>query len=197
MIHAATRRSGCGKLNKWHSGACWTQRMTIRSPCSSHRPTFGTATMRTRTRSSATHTACVFSRYSPCTFSSPLSASAALVMPTESASQDFEGLTPNLLARTIETVEGGGAVVLLLSTLRSLTQLFSLTMDAHARLKTESHQTVRGAIFIVLCPSLSLSFSLFLSLGQRERVRESAWAPKKTRALPGNKACRGGEREQA
>ena len=28
--------------------------------------------------------------------------------------QDFEALTPNLLARTIETVEGGGAVVILL-----------------------------------------------------------------------------------
>ena len=58
--------------------------------------------------------------------------------------QDFEGLTPNLLARTIETVEGGGVVVMLLSTLRSLKQLFTLTMDVHSRLKTESHQDVRG-----------------------------------------------------
>lgn len=59
--------------------------------------------------------------------------------------QDFEGITPNLLARTIETVEGGGIIVMLLSTLTSLKQLFTLTMDAHARLKTESHQDVRGA----------------------------------------------------
>ena len=59
--------------------------------------------------------------------------------------QDFEALTPNLLARTMETVEGGGIVVLLLSTLRSLTQLFTLTMDVHARLRTESHQEVTGA----------------------------------------------------
>ena len=29
-------------------------------------------------------------------------------------SQDFEAITPNLLARTIETVEGGGMVILLL-----------------------------------------------------------------------------------
>ena len=58
--------------------------------------------------------------------------------------QDFEALTPNLLARTIETVEGGGIVVLLLSTLTSLTQLFSLTMDVHSRLRTESHQDVTG-----------------------------------------------------
>lgn len=59
--------------------------------------------------------------------------------------QDFEALTPNLLARTIETVEGGGIIVLLLSTLTSLTQLYSLTMDVHTRFRTESHQEVTGA----------------------------------------------------
>lgn len=58
--------------------------------------------------------------------------------------QDFEALTPNLLARTIETVEGGGIIVLLLSNLDSLTQLYNLTMDVHGRLRTESHQDVTG-----------------------------------------------------
>ena len=56
--------------------------------------------------------------------------------------QDFEALTPNLLARSVETVEGGGIVVFLLSNLDSLTQLYSLTMDVHQRLRTESHQNV-------------------------------------------------------
>ncbi len=56
------------------------------------------------------------------------------------SSQDFEAITPNLLARSIETVEGGGLVVLLLSNLNSLTQLFNMTMDSHARFRTESHQ---------------------------------------------------------
>lgn len=42
--------------------------------------------------------------------------------------QDFEALTPNLLARTIETVEGGGIVVLLLRTMTSLRQLYSAGM---------------------------------------------------------------------
>ena len=42
--------------------------------------------------------------------------------------QDFEALTPNLLARTIETVEGGGLVVLLLKTMSSLRQLYTMTM---------------------------------------------------------------------
>ena len=59
--------------------------------------------------------------------------------------QDFEALTPNLLARTVETVEGGGLVVLLLSSLNSLEQLYTLTMDSHARLRTESHQVRRCA----------------------------------------------------
>lgn len=58
--------------------------------------------------------------------------------------QDFEALTPNLLARTIETVQGGGLIVLLLSKLSSLTQLYTLTMDVHSRMRTEAHQDVAG-----------------------------------------------------
>ncbi|KIO06091.1 hypothetical protein M404DRAFT_999312 [Pisolithus tinctorius Marx 270] len=56
--------------------------------------------------------------------------------------QDFEAVTPNLLARTIETVEGGGLVVLLLKTMTSLRQLYTLTMDVHARYRTSSHDAV-------------------------------------------------------
>ena len=42
--------------------------------------------------------------------------------------QDFEAITPNLLARTVETVEGGGIVVLLLRTMSSLKQLYDMSM---------------------------------------------------------------------
>jgi len=56
--------------------------------------------------------------------------------------QDFEALTPNLLARTIETVEGGGIVVLLLRTMQSLKQLYTMAMDVHSRYRTEAHQDV-------------------------------------------------------
>lgn len=58
--------------------------------------------------------------------------------------QDFEAVTPNLLARTIETVEGGGIVVILLRTMNSLKQLYTMTMDVHARYRTEAHQDVVG-----------------------------------------------------
>lgn len=73
--------------------------------------------------------------------------------------QDFEALTPNLLARTIETVEGGGMVVMLLSNMKSLKQLYSLTMDVHARLRTESHQDIvprfneRMVLSLASCPN--------------------------------------------
>ncbi|KAK9467168.1 GNAT acetyltransferase 2-domain-containing protein [Lipomyces arxii] len=56
--------------------------------------------------------------------------------------QDFEALTPNLLARTIETVEGGGIVVILLKTMSSLKQLYTMTMDIHSRYRTEAHDDV-------------------------------------------------------
>jgi len=56
--------------------------------------------------------------------------------------QDFEALTPNLLCRTLETVEGGGIVVLLLGTMSSLRSLYTLSMDVHARFRTEAHQHV-------------------------------------------------------
>ncbi|KMT04511.1 hypothetical protein BVRB_8g181730 isoform C [Beta vulgaris subsp. vulgaris] len=56
--------------------------------------------------------------------------------------QDFEALTPNILARTIETVEGGGLVVLLLRSLSSLTALCSMVMDVHQRFRTESHSEI-------------------------------------------------------
>ncbi|TDH65701.1 hypothetical protein CCR75_009252 [Bremia lactucae] len=56
--------------------------------------------------------------------------------------QDFEAITPNIMARTIETVEGGGVVVMLLRTMDSLKQLYTMSMDVHTRFRTESHQDV-------------------------------------------------------
>lgn len=56
--------------------------------------------------------------------------------------QDFEAITPNLLARTIETVEGGGLVVILLKSRTSLKQLYTMTMDIHSRYRTEAHDDV-------------------------------------------------------
>lgn len=54
--------------------------------------------------------------------------------------QDFEAITPNLLARTIETIEGGGIIIFLLQSLNSLKQLYTMNMDVHQRFRTEAHQ---------------------------------------------------------
>ena len=56
--------------------------------------------------------------------------------------QDFEALTPNLLARTLETVQGGGIIVFLLQSMNSLKQLYAMNMDVHQRFRTEAHQNV-------------------------------------------------------
>ncbi|XP_076179144.1 RNA cytidine acetyltransferase l(1)G0020 [Ptiloglossa arizonensis] len=58
--------------------------------------------------------------------------------------QDFEAITPNLLARTIETIEGGGIIIFLLQSLNSLKQLYTMNMDVHQRFRTEAHQAVVG-----------------------------------------------------
>eukprot|EP00392_Amoebophrya_sp_AT5.2_P007541 g7556.t1 len=51
--------------------------------------------------------------------------------------QDFEALTPNILCRTVETVAGGGMVVLLLKSMSSLRQLYNTTMDIHGKFSKE------------------------------------------------------------
>ncbi|XP_055350421.1 RNA cytidine acetyltransferase-like [Paramacrobiotus metropolitanus] len=56
--------------------------------------------------------------------------------------QDFEAITPNVLARTIETTEGGGIVVVLFNKVSSLKQLYTMTMDVHSRYRTEAHRNV-------------------------------------------------------
>lgn len=56
--------------------------------------------------------------------------------------QDFEALTPNTLARTMETVAGGGLIVIMLRAMRSLKQLYTIAMDVHSRYRTDAHRDV-------------------------------------------------------
>ena len=58
--------------------------------------------------------------------------------------QDFESITPNILARTIETVQGGGIIIFLFKSMNSLQQIYSLNMDVHSRYRTDSHTDVVG-----------------------------------------------------
>lgn len=95
--------------------------------------------MQKLTRFSATRSECAFFRSAQFASSSHFDCSSNI---ESLISQDFEALTPNILARTIETVEGGGIVVLLLRTVNSLKQLHTIAMDVHARYRTEAHQDV-------------------------------------------------------
>lgn len=56
--------------------------------------------------------------------------------------QDFESITPNILCRAIETVQGGGVIFLLMKSMVSLKQMYHMTMDCHKRFRTDTHQNV-------------------------------------------------------
>jgi N-acetyltransferase 10 len=72
--------------------------------------------------------------------------------------QDFDAITPNILCRAIETVEGGGCVILLLRTMSSLRQLYTMAMEVHVKFRTEAHQEViprfneRFLLSLLQCP---------------------------------------------
>ncbi|KAL0315799.1 UNVERIFIED_CONTAM: RNA cytidine acetyltransferase 1 [Sesamum radiatum] len=72
--------------------------------------------------------------------------------------QDFEALTPNVLARTIETVEGGGLVVLLLHSLSSLTSLCTMVMSDESEelslLKEQLFEVFPVGPLVGMCTSL-------------------------------------------
>ncbi|RPB01528.1 DUF699-domain-containing protein [Choiromyces venosus 120613-1] len=63
--------------------------------------------------------------------------------------QDFEAMNPNLLVRTIETVEGGRLVILLFKTMTSLQQLYTMTMDIYSRYRTEAYGEVIAGCLVV------------------------------------------------
>ncbi|GBM60357.1 RNA cytidine acetyltransferase [Araneus ventricosus] len=56
--------------------------------------------------------------------------------------QDFEALTPNVLARIVECVGGGGMILFLLQNVATLEDLFLMDMDVHSRWVTEAHHEV-------------------------------------------------------
>ena len=68
--------------------------------------------------------------------------------------QDFEAITPNLLCRTIETVQGGGVIIFLLSNMTSLKQLYTLSMDVHDRYRTEKNKDERFILSLTSCKNV-------------------------------------------
>jgi len=101
--------------------------------------------------------------------------------------QDFEALQPNLLARTIETIEGGGLVCVLLQSLKSLKQLYTMTMDIHARYRTESHHEVVGRFNERFILSLSSCSNCLVIDDQLRILPISANAQNITAVIPKSK----------
>ena len=96
--------------------------------------------------------------------------------------QDFEALRPNLLARTIETVQGGGMVCILLKTMSSLKQLYTLTMVLVLRSKiliagcsrSISYRCVQRCCSSIQRTLFTLSWDLFnMSCCRRRTKRDS------------------------
>lgn len=81
--------------------------------------------------------------------------------------QDFSSVTPNVLCRTMETVRGGGCIVLLLRTVQSLTQLYHLAMDVHQRYRTSSSSDI--------VPRFNERFLLSLAQCERCLVCDDEW----------------------
>eukprot|EP00702_Spironucleus_salmonicida_P007154 EST48445.1 N-acetyltransferase-like protein [Spironucleus salmonicida] len=52
--------------------------------------------------------------------------------------QDFQSLTPNTLAKCVETVRGGGMIILLITSVQNLKDLSEAKMDVHKRYITKS-----------------------------------------------------------
>ena len=79
--------------------------------------------------------------------------------------QDFEALRPNLLARTIETVQGGGMICVLLKTMSSLKQLYTLTMVIYSVTstypRTSIHDIVRTLTTMLSLGSMNVSCYLW------------------------------------
>eukprot|EP00917_Polyrhabdina_sp_WS-2016_P024759 GHVP01053487.1.p1 GENE.GHVP01053487.1~~GHVP01053487.1.p1 ORF type:complete len:626 (-),score=104.85 GHVP01053487.1:1198-3048(-) len=61
---------------------------------------------------------------------------------------DFEHLTPNYLCRIIETVAGGGLVLMLMKSIENLKELYKVSMDVHSRYKSTGYNLTAEHRFV-------------------------------------------------
>nr|UXY86640.1 N-acetyltransferase 10 [Cryptomonas paramecium] len=79
--------------------------------------------------------------------------------------QDFKFLTPNILAKTIETVEGGGLVLFLIKTTKNLDDIYHMSIDVYRNFKSESYRKITGRFCERFLFSLN-SCSTFLAIDE-------------------------------
>lgn len=64
--------------------------------------------------------------------------------------ENFEMISPNVLARVIETIEGGGLIIFLLDTENNLNNLQNISNGIKKKFKNSPYKTVNGRFFEVL-----------------------------------------------
>mmetsp|Transcript_10053 Transcript_10053/g.23518 ORF Transcript_10053/g.23518 Transcript_10053/m.23518 type:complete len:328 (-) Transcript_10053:3498-4481(-) len=83
--------------------------------------------------------------------------------------QDFESITPNSLARIIETIEGGGVVIFLLETINSLKNLHHLSLEIYNNFKNQTVKTITSRFLDRFFLSLR-ECDTFLSIDNRLQI---------------------------
>jgi N-acetyltransferase 10 len=58
--------------------------------------------------------------------------------------ENFEALSPNIIAKIIETITGGGLIIFLVEKIKNLNKIHSISMDIYKKFQSESYRTVAG-----------------------------------------------------
>mmetsp|Transcript_38975 Transcript_38975/g.79791 ORF Transcript_38975/g.79791 Transcript_38975/m.79791 type:complete len:332 (+) Transcript_38975:70-1065(+) len=98
--------------------------------------------------------------------------------------QNFETISPNILARVIETVEGGGLIVFLIETVNPFEKLKNVSLKLHKKFEKMAYKTLAGRFMDILlfslneCPTfLILDDKLNLIKNGIEKKREKISKP--------------------
>jgi N-acetyltransferase 10 len=97
--------------------------------------------------------------------------------------QDFQGITPNNLARTFETVSGGGAILLILDTLRDIEDLHKIAMSFQGDIRSESSGPVTNRFNIRFLSSLK-SCGNFVAIDSKFNLLQKVQSAPIIRAMP-------------
>ena len=98
--------------------------------------------------------------------------------------EDFEAITPNSLARIIESVQGGGLIIFLLETVNSLDNLHKISLDIYRNFKNQASKPVTNRFLDRFFLSLQ-DCSTFLSLDANLKIyREGISSKTFTRNYP-------------
>nr|UXY87049.1 N-acetyltransferase 10 [Cryptomonas sp.] len=86
--------------------------------------------------------------------------------------ENFEALSPNILAKVIETIEGGGVVIFLLDTVNSIDRFHSISMDIYKKFETGSYKRISGRFLERFIFSLS-ACPTFLAIDDNSNIISS------------------------